>query len=112
MIYSVSLARLLIVDVGALIAMPAVAQTFVDDHFRGKTLTVIIPTTPGGDRMTNAAPLIGYIGRRLPGNPTVVPSFMRGAGGGVGMNYIQGVAPHDGLTIATPLAPVVMAQVT
>jgi hypothetical protein len=28
------------------------------------------------------------------------------------MNYLQSVAPRDGLTIATPLAPVVMAQVT
>src|SRR3954454_1750088 len=112
MVYGVSLARLLIVAVGALIAMPAIAQTSMEDHFRGKTLTVIIPTTPGGDRMTNAAPLIRYIGRHIPGNPTVVPSFMPGAGGAVGMNYLQSVAPHDGLTIATPLAPVVMAQVT
>src|SRR3954467_9391318 len=112
MVYGVSLARLLIVAVGALIAMPAVAPTSIEDHFRGKTVTVIIPTTPGGDRMTNAAPLMRFIGRHIPGNPNVVPAFMPGAGGAVGINYLQSVAPRDGLTIATPLAPVVMAQVT
>jgi tripartite-type tricarboxylate transporter receptor subunit TctC len=53
-----------------------------------------------------------YFGRHIPGHPNVVPSFMPGAGGAVGVNFLQSVAPRDGLTIATPLAPVVMAQVT
>ena len=112
MIYVASRFRPLLIAVGTLIAFPATAQTSIEDHFRGKTLTVIIPTTPGGDRMTNAAPLMRFIGRHIPGNPNVVPAFMPGAGGAVGMNYLQSVAPRDGLTIATPLAPVVMAQVT
>src|SRR5581483_7707073 len=33
-------------------------------------------------------------------------------GGAVGMNYLYSVAPRDGLAIATPLAAVVVAQVT
>jgi tripartite-type tricarboxylate transporter receptor subunit TctC len=92
--------------------MSAQAQDSLEDHFRGKTLTVIIPTGPGGDRMANATPFMRYFGRHIPGNPNVVPSFMPGAGGAVGMNYLQSVASRDGLTIATPLAPVVLAQVT
>ncbi len=91
---------------------PTTAQTSLEGHFRGKTITVIIPTGPGGDRMANATPFMRYFGRHLPGNPNVVPSFMPGAGGAVGINYLQSVASRDGLTIATPLAPVVMAQVT
>jgi tripartite-type tricarboxylate transporter receptor subunit TctC len=93
-------------------AASALAQGTLEDHFRAKTLTVIIPTTPGGDRMGNAAPFIRYFGRHIPGNPTVVPSFMPGAGGAVGINYLYNVAPRDGLTIVTPLAAAVMAQVT
>lgn len=93
-------------------ASPALAQGAMEEHFRGKTLNVIVPTTPGGDRMGNAGPFIKYFGRHIPGNPNVVPSFMPGAGGAVGMNYLYSVAPHDGLTIATPLAAVVVAQVT
>src|SRR6187431_2115927 len=98
----------------ALIGLPtsAHAQDSLENHFRGKTLTVIIPTGPGGDRMANATPFMRYFGRHIPGNPNVVPSFMPGAGGAVGMNYLQSVASRDGLTIATPLAPVVLAQVT
>lgn len=93
-------------------AKPASSEPSVEDHFRGKTLTVIIPTGPGGDRMANATPFMRYFGRHIPGNPNVVPSFMPGAGGAVGINFLQTAAPRDGLTIATPLAPVVMAQVT
>jgi tripartite-type tricarboxylate transporter receptor subunit TctC len=98
------------VSIGTPVA--ACAQGSLEDHFRGRTLTVIIPTTPGGDRMANAAPLIKFIGRHIPGHPNVVPTFLPGAGGAVGMNYLQSVASRDGLTIATPLAPVVVAQVT
>jgi tripartite-type tricarboxylate transporter receptor subunit TctC len=90
----------------------ALAQNPIEDHFRGKTITVVIPTGPGGDRMANATPFMRYFGRHLPGNPNVVPSFMPGAGGAVGMNFLQSVASRDGLAIATPLAPVVLAQVT
>jgi tripartite-type tricarboxylate transporter receptor subunit TctC len=96
----------------ALAALPALAQGSIEDHFRGKTLAVIVPTTPGGDRMGNAGPLIKFIGRHIPGNPNVVPSFMPGAGGAVGVNYLYNVAARDGLTIVTPLAAVVVAQVT
>jgi tripartite-type tricarboxylate transporter receptor subunit TctC len=88
------------------------AQGSLEGHFRGKTITVIIPTGPGGDRMANATPFMRYFGRHIPGHPNVVPSFMPGAGGAVGMNFLQSVASRDGLTIATPLAPVVLAQVT
>jgi tripartite-type tricarboxylate transporter receptor subunit TctC len=88
------------------------AQGSLENHFRGKTVTVVIPTGPGGDRMANATPFMRYFGRHLPGNPNVVPSFMPGAGGAVGMNFLQSVGSRDGLTIATPLAPVVLAQVT
>ncbi len=88
------------------------AQGSLEEHFRSKTITVVIPTGPGGDRMANATPFMRYFGRHLPGNPNVVPSFMPGAGGAVGMNFLQSVASRDGLTIATPLAPVVLAQVT
>jgi len=104
-----------LVAASAVLALPlssALAQTSLDEHFRGKTLTVVVPTTPGGDRMGNAGPFIKYFGRHIPGNPNVVPSFMPGAGGAVGMNYLYSVAPRDGLAIATPLAAVVVAQVT
>ena len=83
-----------------------------EDYFRNRTIRVIIPTAAGGDRSLYALPFIAYFGRHIPGNPTVVPEFMPGAGGAVALNYLYNVAKPDGLTIVTPLAPVVVAQAT
>jgi tripartite-type tricarboxylate transporter receptor subunit TctC len=96
----------------AAIAPPASAQQSIEDHFRGKTLTVIIPTSPGGDRSANALALINHIGRHIPGNPRVVPNYMPGAGGLSALNTLANVAAKDGLTIATPLTTLIVAQVT
>jgi len=89
----------------------ALAQS-IDSHFRGKTIRVIIPTAVGGDRALYALPFIAHFGKHIPGNPRVVPVFMPGAGGALGMNYLYGASAPDGLTIGTPLAPVVVAQAT
>jgi tripartite-type tricarboxylate transporter receptor subunit TctC len=90
----------------------ATAQQSVEDHFRGKTMTVIIPTTPGGDRAANATALIAHIGRHIPGNPRVVASYMPGAGGLLAANHLFNVAPRDGLTMMSPLTTLIVSQVT
>src|SRR5215510_6044772 len=92
--------------------LPTKAQQSIEDHFRGKTLTVIIPTSPGGDRSANALALINHIGRHIPGNPRVVPNYMPGAGGLSALNQLANVVAKDGLTIATPLTTLIVAQVT
>lgn len=84
----------------------------VADVFRGKNLSVIIPSTPGGDRGGSASVFIAHFGKHVPGNPTVVASFMPGAGGAIGMNYLYSVAAKDGTAIGTPLTGFVVAQAT
>ncbi len=84
----------------------------IADHFRGKTIRLIWPGAPGGDRGLYAFPFMKHFGRHLPGNPNVIPAFMPGAGGAIAINYLYSAAAPDGLTIATPLAPVVIAQAT
>jgi tripartite-type tricarboxylate transporter receptor subunit TctC len=93
------------------VVAPACADPIVD-HFRGKTIRLVWPGAPGGDRGLYAFPFMKHFGRHVPGNPNVVPAFMPGAGGAIAINYLYGVAIPDGLTIATPLAPVVIAQAT
>ena len=73
---------------------------------------MIWPGAPGGDRGLYTIPFMKYFGRHVPGNPQVIPTFMPGAGGATAVNYAFSVAAPDGLTIATPLAPVVIAQAT
>jgi len=91
---------------------PTAFADSIADHFRGKTIRLIWPGAPGGDRGLYAFPFMKHFGRHLPGNPNVIPAFMPGAGGTTAINYLYSVAAPDGLTIATPLAPVVIAQAT
>ena len=90
---------------------PAAAQGAAD-FYRNKTLKIIVPSAPGGDRALYALAFAAYFGKHVPGNPTVVPAFMPGAGGAAGVNYAYNIAPPDGLSIVTPLANVIIAQAT
>ena len=69
-----------------------------------------MPSTPGGDRALYVLAFVPFFGKHIPGNPTVTPIFMPGAGGSNGVNYTYSVAAADGLSIVTPLTGVVMAQ--
>jgi tripartite-type tricarboxylate transporter receptor subunit TctC len=96
-------ARIGIVAVGlglgsAVLATPAAAQ---QDFYRGKTIRLIIGYGTGGGYDTYARLLARYMGRHLPGNPTIVPQNMPGAGSTAAANYIFNVAPKDGTAFGT-----------
>jgi tripartite-type tricarboxylate transporter receptor subunit TctC len=96
-------ARIGIIAVGlglgsAVLAAPAAAQ---QDFYRGKTIRLIIGYGTGGGYDTYARLLARYMGRHLPGNPTIVPQNMPGAGSTAAANYIFNVAPKDGTTFGT-----------
>lgn len=84
----------------------------VADAFRGKTVRILIPTGPGGDRGLYATAFASFFGRHIPGTPNVTPVFMPGAGGSVALNNLYSIAAPDGLTLATPLTSVLSAQAT
>lgn len=88
---------------------PASSQP-IADHFAGKSVRIIIPSAPGGDRALYPTVLAPFLSKHLPGNPKVVPVFMPGAGGSTGVNNTYNVATPDGLTLVTPLVAVVTAQ--
>jgi tripartite-type tricarboxylate transporter receptor subunit TctC len=88
---------------------PAAAQP-VADAFRGKTIRLLLPTLPGGGRSLYSLPFAAHFGKHVPGNPTILPVFMPGAGGATAVNNAYGVAAPDGLTIVSPLASVITAQ--
>src|SRR5947208_12390821 len=74
---------------------PAAAQS-VADFYRGKTVTMLVGTSPGGDYDLRARMVARHIGRHIPGNPTVVVNNMPGGGGLVVANWLANVAPRDG----------------
>jgi tripartite-type tricarboxylate transporter receptor subunit TctC len=89
---------------------PPVSAQPMADYFRGKTLKLLTPSVPGGDRALYSLAFASFFGKHVPGNPAIQPVFMPGAGGSTAVNYAYGNAAPDGLTIVTPLAAVAMAQ--
>jgi tripartite-type tricarboxylate transporter receptor subunit TctC len=88
--------RTLFVAICATLASPATHAQSVADFFKGKTVTVLIGVSAGGEYDLQARLVARYIGRHIPGNPTVVAQNMLGAGGLTEANYLYNVAPKDG----------------
>ena len=72
----------------------------VEDFYRGKTISMVVSSSAGGGYDTLSRAVARYLGKHIPGNPSVVVRNMPGAGGILATNFIANVAPHDGLTIA------------
>jgi tripartite-type tricarboxylate transporter receptor subunit TctC len=79
----------------AMISTASQAQS-VAEFYRGKTITVLIGVSAGGEYDLLARLVTRFIGKHIPGNPTVVAQNMLGAGGITEANYLYGVAPKDG----------------
>jgi tripartite-type tricarboxylate transporter receptor subunit TctC len=71
----------------------------VADFYHGKTISVLIGVGPGGEYDTIARLVARYIGRYIPGHPTLVAQNMIGASGLKLMNYLATLAPQDGTFI-------------
>jgi tripartite-type tricarboxylate transporter receptor subunit TctC len=93
---------------GVVAAKPAVAEA---DFYRGKTVELIISTGVGGGLDANARIVARHLGNHIPGNPTILPKNVPGAGHLRAANYVYSQAPKDGTTIGTFIPIVVMAQV-
>ena len=68
----------------------------VEDFYKGKTLDLIIPTSPGGDYDIRGRMLARHLTRFIPGNPAIVARNMPGGVGIQAANHMMKVAPHDG----------------
>ncbi len=98
-----------IAALGAVYTQPALAQP-VADFYKGKTVTLLLSSAAGGGYDALARTLANYLGRHIPGSPSVIVKNMAGAGGIVATNYLYNVAPKDGTTIGgvqnnTPFEP-------
>lgn len=86
----------------ALIASAGCAQgVFSADapFYRGKTLTVLINFAAGGPTDIEGRLVARFLGKHVPGQPTLVVQNMPGAGGVTGTNYLGEVAKPDGLIL-------------
>ena len=72
--------------------------------YKGKTITLVVGTSAGGGYDTYARLFARYLGKHLPGEPTIIVSNMPGAGSNIAAAYVARVAPKDGTYIAVPFA--------
>jgi tripartite-type tricarboxylate transporter receptor subunit TctC len=77
---------------------PASAQS-VADFYRGKSIDLDIGYSVGGGYDLYARLIARRLGGHIPGNPTVVPKNMEGAGSLRLANYLYSAAPNDGTVI-------------
>ncbi len=71
------------------------------EFYKGKNIDVYIGTSVGGGYDVYGRLLARHLGRHIPGNPSLTPKNMEGAGGLRLANWIYNVAPKDGMAIGT-----------
>ena len=81
------------------VASTALAQGSVEQFYRGKTINIIVGGAAGGGYDDYARALGRHMSKYIPGNPTIVPQNMPGAGGNKAAGYVYSVAPRDGTAI-------------
>lgn len=79
-------------------ALPASAQS-VAEFYTGKTVTISVGYSPGGSYDYYPRVFARYLGKYIPGHPTVVVQNMPGAGSLRAANYLFNVAPKDGTAL-------------
>lgn len=91
-----SLATAIAMSLGA--GAPAEAE----DFYKNKTVSVYIGYDAGSTYDSYARLLTDHIGRFLPGNPSLLPRNMPGAGSLRATNFIYEAAPKDGTAWGAP----------
>src|SRR5882672_5612889 len=92
--------KLVVITIAATLASIASATaqgpSLADKSLAGKNVTMIIGFGTGGGQDLWGRLVARHFGKHLPGNPTVVPQNMPGAGSLNAANHIYNIASTDG----------------
>jgi len=94
-----------------LVASAQAAADRAEPFYEGKTIRIVVGLTAGGGYDVYARMLARYMGKHIPGNPSIIVQNMPGAGSMVAANYVYGIAKPDGLTIAMPARELYLTQI-
>ena len=84
----------------AAVAASSMAQAQdVASFYRGKTVSVVSASAPGGGYDTYGRLVARHLGAQIPGNPKVIAQNMPGAAGATASYYVTAVAPKDGTVL-------------
>jgi tripartite-type tricarboxylate transporter receptor subunit TctC len=97
----------------ALLGVPSalaqnVSQDAVAQFYKGRQVTVIVGSSPGGGYDIYARLMARHMGKYIPGNPTMIVTNMPGAGSNAAVAHIYNVAPKDGTFIVAPQNSAIM----
>ena len=82
----------------------AAAQDPVEQFYKGRQITIVIGSSPGGGYDTYGRLLGRHLGKHIPGAPSAIAANMAGAGSNVAAAYIFSAAPKDGTQIGAIFA--------
>jgi tripartite-type tricarboxylate transporter receptor subunit TctC len=85
--------------IGIFIVAPGIRAQSDAPYYQGKTLRILVSSSPGGGTDTAARLVSRYIAKYIPGNPKVAVQNMPGGSGTIANNYFAGEVKPDGLTI-------------
>lgn len=72
----------------------------VEEFYRGRTVSLIVSSEPGGGYDATARITAKTLPKHLPGNPNIVVRNMPGAGGIRAPSYVYAIAERDGTVLA------------
>lgn len=84
----------------ALLAGVASAPAAAQDFYAGRSIDLLVGAPPGGGYDIYGRAVARHLGRHIPGNPTIVPKNMPGAGSARAAGFLSKIAPKDGTVIA------------
>jgi tripartite-type tricarboxylate transporter receptor subunit TctC len=82
----------------------------VEEFYKGKNIDLVIGYSSGGGYDLYARMVGQHIGKHIPGNPTIIPRNMPGAGSRTAVAWLSNVARKDGSVIATADQSLSVAQ--
>jgi tripartite-type tricarboxylate transporter receptor subunit TctC len=88
--------RSLLLTIGFVFCIPS--HLLADDFYKGKTIRAIVGGTAGGGFDVYTRAMTRYMGKHIPGNPTMMVENMTGAGTLIAAKYLHSSAKPDGLT--------------
>jgi tripartite-type tricarboxylate transporter receptor subunit TctC len=74
----------------------------VEQFYRGRTMTLVVGTSPGGINDISSRLVARHLGHFIPGNPNIIVQNVPGGGGLVTANRIFNSSERDGSVIAKP----------
>jgi len=82
-------------------ASPGLAADSVEAFYKGKTIQLLIGFGPGGGYDVYGRAVARHLGRFIPGNPSLVPQNMAGAGSVRAASFLYNAAPKDGTVLGS-----------